>query len=205
MDIDGTTGCCQIRANPENLYGSECDPVWSPTGRYLSFQQGCYVVEDWLLYLVDWQTGQRFQLTDAQWMIRDAEWLSEDEISVVNMKDYRLYVLNRSGKERRPLFSDPDTNYSSNGWATDHRFYVWSGRGSHEIFIGQLATNRFVFTGLKGWDPEWSPSGDWLAFTTECLEDVQESDVWVVRRDGSGLLNLTEDVPGDSSNVAWRP
>lgn len=207
MDIDGTTGCCQIRANPENLTDTECVPVWSPTGRYLSFRQGCIVVEPWLLYLVDWQTGQRLQLTDAQWMIRDAEWLSEDEIFVVNMNDQfaQLCVLNRFGKGAQILFSGANPDYSSTSWTADHRFYVWSGRGSHEIFIGELATSRFVSTGLKGCDPEWSPSGDWLAFTTECLEEAQESDVWVVRWDGSGLLNLTEAVPGDSSNVAWRP
>ena len=35
--------------------------------------------------------------------------------------------------------------------------------------------------------PEWSPDGEWIAFT----DGENEADVWVVRRDGTDLRQLT--------------
>jgi Tol biopolymer transport system component len=35
--------------------------------------------------------------------------------------------------------------------------------------------------------PEWSPDGEWIAFT----DGENEADLWVVRPDGTGLRQLT--------------
>jgi Tol biopolymer transport system component len=38
-----------------------------------------------------------------------------------------------------------------------------------------------------GSSPEWSPDGKWIAFT----DGENEADLWIVRRDGTGLRQLT--------------
>mgnify|MGYP000899011803 CR=1 FL=1 len=215
MDVDSLVGNRQIWVNPDNLYeGVECDPTWSLDGRYLALIQGCEIVGNWIPCLFDSQDGSISQLaTDWHFKVWKVDWISEDELSLfypheqadrVTYKD-RFYAINRSGKNMHPLFPGANLDVAAGSWTSNHRLYAWHDKTSHEIFIGDMTTNQSVSMGIQGCDPEWSPSGDWLAFTTECLEEAQESDVWVVRRDGSGLLNLTETVPGDSSNVAWRP
>jgi Tol biopolymer transport system component len=47
----------------------------------------------------------------------------------------------------------------------------------------------------------WSPDGARLAFAAE---QAGNSDIYVINRDGSGLMNLTND-PGDDEDPAWSP
>jgi hypothetical protein len=56
--------------------------------------------------------------------------------------------------------------------------------------------------GRHALDPAVSPDGQWIAFTS--LGEANNSDIWVARRDGSGLRRLTTDAAHDEQ-PAWSP
>jgi len=54
------------------------------------------------------------------------------------------------------------------------------------------------------WLPEWSPSGEFIAFlSSPNFEDGVHNDIYIVRPDGSGLRQLTND--GLAYQIAWSP
>lgn len=63
---------------------------------------------------------------------------------------------------------------------------------------------RFVDVG----DPQLSPDGEWIAYTvtnTNIEADKRNSDIWIVKYDGSGRQQLTH-TPTDSENAPrWSP
>jgi Tol biopolymer transport system component len=72
------------------------------------------------------------------------------------------------------------------------------------------APQRLLPAGMQAFDPAPSPDGRRIAFVVRTIEGA--SDVWVVNRDGTGLLQLTtspepDDQPAwspDGSRIAWR-
>ena len=231
MDITDTADHYQIRVDPDSLYeGGGCDLTWSPDGRYLAFIQGCETVGNWVPCLFDSQTGSTSRLVTDQnlfFAVWEVDWISEDELSLLHLytQDDRLYAINRSGENLSLLFPGANLDSLAGSWTGDHRLYTWHDRISHEIFIGDMTTNQSLPTGIKGCDPVWAPSGDWLAFTTICFDESSQQgvlamrrngsrvilsvgsvgDIEVMHRDGSGLLNLTLDVPGGSFQPFWKP
>lgn len=233
MDTADMVGHHQIKVELDSLYGGgECNPTWSPDGRYLAFIQGCTTVGNWVPCLFDSQTGSTSRLVTDQNLfsaVWEVDWISEDELSLLYLyrQNDRLYAINKSGEDLRPLFPEANLDKTAGSWTGDHRFYAWHDRTSYELLIGDMTTGQSVSVGIKGCDPVWSPADDWLAFTTTCLDElVQQSvpvarrngsrvysywktvgagDIEVMHQDGSGLLNLTLDVPGGSFQPFWKP
>lgn len=60
--------------------------------------------------------------------------------------------------------------------------------------------------GLAMYEPSLSPDGDWIAFVSPGEESASplDTDVYVVRRDGTGLRQLTSSPEGDSGPT-WSP
>jgi Tol biopolymer transport system component len=56
--------------------------------------------------------------------------------------------------------------------------------------------------GRHALDPAVSPDGQWIAFTS--LGEMNNADIWVARRDGSGLRRLTTHAAVDEQ-PAWSP
>ncbi len=66
-----------------------------------------------------------------------------------------------------------------------------------------LAVNPLSTSGYTDANPTWSPDGLWVAFAREHGTDPFV-DVYAVRRDGSGLVPVTQ-LSGLSENPAWGP
>jgi Tol biopolymer transport system component len=63
--------------------------------------------------------------------------------------------------------------------------------------------------GTSDWSPEWSPNGNYIAFTRETPDPSTDAGVqehtWMIRTDGSGLRQLTND-PGRADLFPnWSP
>ena len=55
--------------------------------------------------------------------------------------------------------------------------------------------------------PAWSPDGAWITFVSRRATESgsQDMDVFVVRPNGTGLANLTDDPDHSDSNPRWLP
>src|SRR2546422_1638148 len=55
-----------------------------------------------------------------------------------------------------------------------------------------------------GLDPAWSPTGSWIAFASTAAGG---SNIWLVRPDGSGLIQLTPSTTGRTNDIrpVWSP
>ena len=51
-------------------------------------------------------------------------------------------------------------------------------------------------------EPEWSPDGEWIAFVS--YREYPNSDVYIMRKDGSDVRRLTED-PAKDTYPVWTP
>jgi Tol biopolymer transport system component len=140
------------------------------------------------------------------------------QVAYFSEKDFYfvdLYLANDSGKvKRRILKSGISSNYetyrfinSQANWSPDGKFLAFAAkRGARDVIvIVDVERNKEVkrievkLNGVT--TPAWSPDGQQLVFTGY---DGGLSDLFVVRRDGSGLRRLTEDKYADLHPV-WAP
>lgn len=208
------------RVKPESLLPqeqlSECAPAWSPDDLYLALTRGCYPTEPWNILLFDLQTGKIVSLTTNDFgnsRDRWSVWLSNEQLLVrsfradVSGEHYR--IINRDGTNDRRLLPWDIGDVNLIDWTNDRRWFVWQefawgNKGTNEIVIGDLTTKQVTRTEVKGCSPKWSPSGFWIAYTTECI-DQQKSDVWVMDRTGRNQRNLTAQLQGINHFPVWAP
>jgi len=194
-----------------NSHVSECAPAWSPNDRYLAFTRGCYPSEPFSnIYVLDLQTGRIAQLTSDDTRDQGAVWLSNDELifrSVSREGSYleRLYTMKRNGTNQRPFLPwDHVGTTNSIDWTKDRHWFVWQDKSTNEIMLGYLPTGEVEPTGVKGCAPQLSASSSWIAFTTECIE-ANTSDIWVMKRNGSPPVNLSNSITGRAQQPLWAP
>lgn len=110
-----------------------------------------------------------------------------------------LAVLSNS-QEDGPIITWP--SYAPNGrevafWTTWRRGHqIWAVSAGDGTLRPLVAEPRVVQS-----EPAWSPTGSWIAFESD---KAGNSDIWLVRSDGSGLTQLTSArTPEDQP--AWSP
>ena len=132
------------------------------------------------LFTYDVATGKKRQLTSG----------AHDHSGVSLSPDARwiAYTSNRSGTTAR------DANWSDN---TDI-FIVAADSGAER----RLTTNP----GPDG-NPEWSPDGAWIAYTSSDHTNNQanQNDLKIVRVEGGEPRNLTKDLDYSISGIRWSP
>jgi Tol biopolymer transport system component len=140
------------------------------------------------------------------------------QVAYFSEKDFYfvdLYLANDSGKvKRRILKSGISSNYetyrfinSQANWSPDGKFLAFAAkRGARDVIvIVDVERNKEVkrievkLNGVT--TPAWSPDGQQLVFTGY---DGGLSDLFVIRRDGTGLRRLTEDKYADLQPF-WSP
>ena len=140
------------------------------------------------------------------------------QVAYFSEKDFYfvdLYLANDSGKvKRRILKSGISSNYetyrfinSQANWSPDGKYLAFAAkRGARDVIvIVDVERNKEVkrievkLNGVT--TPAWSPDGQQLVFTGY---DGGLSDLFIVRRDGSGLRRLTQDKYADLHPV-WSP
>jgi Tol biopolymer transport system component len=173
--------------------GPDQFPEWSPEGTRIAFVRGGYaeITDDdpspayanRNVWVVNSDGSGLRQVTDGRWH-GSADW-SPDGQRLVTDTDPGVVELGVDGSNRRVLL---DGEYGDQSWSPDGEALVLAvgldlGLGLAEQ--GQPPVEP-LGTPLAS-SPEWSPDGEWIAFT----DGENEADLWVVRPDGTGLRQLT--------------
>jgi len=124
-----------------------------------------------------------------------------------------IYVVNADGTGLRRLTDDPLYDISP-AWSPDGdrivfaRFKPMDCATFSEIFLMNAdGSNQAPLTENLGWCsgyPQWSPDGEKVAFIGRDPSRDMQRDISVIRADGSGLANITND-PAQDFAPAWSP
>ena len=85
--------------------------------------------------------------------------------------------------------------------------FSWDRTGTNEIFVAPVVGER-IYQLTEGSDrsvwPRWSPDGRTIAFLRDSGGD-ERFQIWLMRRDGKRLRQLTELVSAGHRDIAWSP
>lgn len=196
------------------------DPSWSPDGRkivYTSERQG---VADLFVMRKDGTNRRRISSLNAS--AHSPEWSPTAPRIVFSMatgedENLDLYTIRPDGARLRVIVKTPEEEHAPS-WSPDGRWLVFGAVTPapcgmcdplEQIDVFVMASDGSQMRRLTDHpepdtDPVWSPDGTQIAFVSE-REDPEASDIFVMKRDGSALVNLTR-TPGTYEYLPnWQP
>lgn len=178
-------------------------PAFSPDGSRVAFTRGDPSSSD--LYVVD-RDGGLFQLTDFDGYENTPTWSADgSRIAFVwGHDDVRgfgetgeLWEIEADGSNRE-LLLDRRVGYPQ--WSPDGTRIALELRDEDHIGVLDLRTGDLVDLG-PGHVPKWSPDGTHLTFIRATDGAF---DIYVMRADGTGVVQLTHDAAFDTFPI-WSP
>ena len=180
-------------------------PAFSSDGSRLAFARGGPATSD--LYLVDADGGDPTPLTDLEGYEHSPTWSADGRrIAFVWGHDAvkgfgetgALWAIDADGSNRE-LLLDRRVGYLA--WSPDGNRIALELRDD-ETHIGVLDVATGAVSDLgAGYVPKWSPDGTGLTFLR--ATDAA-SDIYVMRADGTDVVQLTDDVTFDTFPI-WSP
>lgn len=118
----------------------------------------------------------------------------------------QLFVMNRDGSAQTRLTEKTDDSHAP-VWSPDGTKLVFSTyrHGHSEIYIMDAdGSNEIRLTNSIGSVyPSWSPDGTKIVFTS--YDEKYNSDVFIIKADGTGLSQLSQDPTATSFLPSWSP
>lgn len=149
-------------------------------------------------------------------------WINNDEqiIFVAANKQQRatFFIVNSDGSELRELLPDLTGIVGLPTLSPDKetlafiRYPNWKNNDRVEIATINIKTleikSLVIFPAPENGDElwisglSWTPDGEYLAVSSP---HTGESEIYVISKDGSAWINLTENMDGDAVSPAWKP
>jgi Tol biopolymer transport system component len=171
------------------------------------------------IYTMNADGSHQRQLTFNSVEDQTPEWTPEGRIVFGRRTGpgaWDIWVMNANGSNQRQvtdlagasIWPSPSPNGGRIAFASDYtgQWHIYTSRYDG---TGLKQITPAVPDGTSDWAPEWSPSGNEIAFTRETpapgTDAGVDEDVWMVRTDGSQLRQLTSDPARADLFPNWSP
>ncbi len=184
-------------------------PQWSPDGRWLAFSVAGHV------HIAPMQGENRLpkKLTDFTESASSPCWMPDSRhiiISVSRHEADQLLLTNVDGSWPRALTDDSNGDHWQPDPAPDGKTIAYALRrfddlNRADICLIDLQTNQtrslYGLPKIRAWGPRFSPTGEWIAFTSE---QNGWNDLWLIRPDGQDLHQISQ-LNADIVQHEWSP
>jgi dipeptidyl aminopeptidase/acylaminoacyl peptidase len=189
---------------------SASSPRWSPDNRHLAFLAAPEDGEDqvWTLFR---EGGEAVMVTDTASGVDDYAWSPDGKRMVLVVEDPTTVQLAVAKGEKKPE-NPPPWVITRRQFKLDYVGYLDNLRTHlHVLDVASKKTIQITSGDYDDTEPDWSPDGTRIAFTSNRSEDPDSNyntDIWVVAADttdkGQTLIQVTTN-PGADASPDWSP
>jgi len=227
--VMGADGSNLRRLIPNGSDLSYSDPTWSPDGTTLAFSIDNDPYKSGNdLYTMDVDGSNKTRITNSPKIYEGSIDISPDGSQICLSEKEEIFVMNVDGSNLTRLTTErgnvtttdcswsPDATkiayavvpYGLAGGSdlSDAEVYIMDADGSGKTKITNTPEGTTPF-GAGSWDPEWSPDGAKIAFTSNRGSRAKYdsySDIYTMDADGSDVAQVTN-LPGDEQYPDWQP